>query len=185
MATNNAVNTTLSGQSGTGAFAGNISPSFTTPSLGAAAASSVNFGGGALTTYIPRTVWTPTITFATPGDLSVAYASQTGRYERIGQTVSFIAVVVFTPTYTTASGQLSISNMPIASSFDQPNVCVMYTGVTYPAGVTNIFCMTATATTSLKIWGQGSATNVAPIVAANMVSGVQVTLSVSGVYYVQ
>lgn len=34
MATQNAVNTSLSGQSGTGAFAGNVSPSFTTPALG-------------------------------------------------------------------------------------------------------------------------------------------------------
>lgn len=42
MATNNAVNTSLSGQSGTGAFAGNVSPSFTTPTLGAATATSIN-----------------------------------------------------------------------------------------------------------------------------------------------
>lgn len=34
MATNNAVNTSLSGQSGTGSFAGTTSPSFTTPVLG-------------------------------------------------------------------------------------------------------------------------------------------------------
>lgn len=34
MATNNSVNVGLSGQSGTGAFAGTISPSFTTPALG-------------------------------------------------------------------------------------------------------------------------------------------------------
>jgi len=34
MATNNAVNTTLSGQTGTGSFAGSVSPSFTTPVLG-------------------------------------------------------------------------------------------------------------------------------------------------------
>lgn len=33
MATNNAVDTSLSGQSGTGAFAGNVSPSFTSPAL--------------------------------------------------------------------------------------------------------------------------------------------------------
>lgn len=42
MATNNAVNTTLSGQSGTGSFAGSTSPSFTTPNLGVATATSVN-----------------------------------------------------------------------------------------------------------------------------------------------
>lgn len=34
MATNNAVNTSLSGQTGTGSFAGSTSPSFTTPILG-------------------------------------------------------------------------------------------------------------------------------------------------------
>lgn len=34
MATNNAVNVNLNGQSGTGAFAGTVSPSFTTPALG-------------------------------------------------------------------------------------------------------------------------------------------------------
>jgi len=42
MATQNAVNTSLSGQSGTGAFAGNVSPSFTTPTLGVAAATTIN-----------------------------------------------------------------------------------------------------------------------------------------------
>lgn len=34
MATNNAVNVSLSGQTGTGSFAGSVSPSFTTPALG-------------------------------------------------------------------------------------------------------------------------------------------------------
>lgn len=42
MATNNAVNTSLSGQSGTGSFAGNVSPSFTTPTLGVATGTSFN-----------------------------------------------------------------------------------------------------------------------------------------------
>ena len=34
MTTINSVNTTLSGQTGTGAFAGSVSPTFTTPALG-------------------------------------------------------------------------------------------------------------------------------------------------------
>ncbi len=42
MATLNAVNTSLSGQTGTGSFAGSTSPSFTTPILGEAAATSIN-----------------------------------------------------------------------------------------------------------------------------------------------
>ncbi len=43
MATNNAVNTTLSGQTGGGSFAGSTSPTFVTPVLGAASATSLNF----------------------------------------------------------------------------------------------------------------------------------------------
>lgn len=43
MATNNAVNTSLSGQTGTGSFAGSISPTFTTPTLGVATATSLGF----------------------------------------------------------------------------------------------------------------------------------------------
>lgn len=43
MSTINAVGTSLSGQSGTGAFAGTTSPIFTTPTLGAATATSITF----------------------------------------------------------------------------------------------------------------------------------------------
>lgn len=57
MATNNAVNTSLSGQSGTGAFSGTISPSLTTPILGVATATSVN----KLTITAPATSATLTI----------------------------------------------------------------------------------------------------------------------------
>jgi hypothetical protein len=53
--------------------------------------------------------WVPTVTFATPGDLSVSYASQVGRYTRIGSLVRVVVEIEFTPTYTTASGQLRIS----------------------------------------------------------------------------
>lgn len=42
MATNNAVNVNLSGQSGTGSFAGTVSPTFTTPNIGAASGTSFN-----------------------------------------------------------------------------------------------------------------------------------------------
>lgn len=44
MATNNAVNTTLAGQEGTGKFVGDQSPSLTTPDIGAATGNSLNLG---------------------------------------------------------------------------------------------------------------------------------------------
>jgi hypothetical protein len=43
MATNNAVNTSLNGQTGTGNFVGSISPQLITPNIGAATATSVQF----------------------------------------------------------------------------------------------------------------------------------------------
>lgn len=44
MATNNSVNTSLSSQTGTGTFVGSTSATLVTPTLGAASATSVNFG---------------------------------------------------------------------------------------------------------------------------------------------
>lgn len=58
-----------------------------------------------LTTY---TTYTPTITFFVPGDLSVAYTTQDGRYWRFGNLVITRLLIAFTPTYTTASGFIQI-----------------------------------------------------------------------------
>lgn len=57
--------------------------------------------------------WTPTLTFATPGNLSVAYTTQSGQYTKIGRRVSVEAVIITsTFTHTTASGQLQITGLP-------------------------------------------------------------------------
>ena len=63
--------------------------------------------------------WTPGITFATPGDLSVTYSAQTGRYTKIGRFV-FIECYVQTSafTHTSASGVLAVTGLP----FTVPNV---------------------------------------------------------------
>jgi hypothetical protein len=58
--------------------------------------------------------WSPTITFATPGDLSVTYATQTGRYTKIGDVVvANIDIQTSAFTHTTASGELRVS-LPFA-----------------------------------------------------------------------
>jgi len=57
--------------------------------------------------------WTPTLTFATPGDVSVSYTTQLGAYTRIGQwvTASFV-IVTSTFTHTTAADSLYIGGFP-------------------------------------------------------------------------
>jgi len=59
--------------------------------------------------------WTPVLTFLTPGDLSVGYATQEGVYTRIGN-LYFCTFRIITSsfTHTTASGALRVSGLPAA-----------------------------------------------------------------------
>ena len=65
--------------------------------------------------YYEEGTWTPTIGVTTPGNLSINYATQVGRYTRIGNVCSIECRLVFTPTYTTASGDIRIEGLPFAS----------------------------------------------------------------------
>jgi hypothetical protein len=57
--------------------------------------------------------WTPTLTFATPGNLSVAYGAVSGAYRLDGDLLNIKCRLVATPTFTTASGALRIGGFPV------------------------------------------------------------------------
>jgi hypothetical protein len=59
--------------------------------------------------------WTPTITAATVGNLSVAYSIQYGWYVKIHGLIILSFSVQFTPTYTTATGALRIGGVPFTN----------------------------------------------------------------------
>lgn len=62
-------------------------------------------------------LWTPTLDFATTGDLSVAYSTQTGRYTRIGRwAFCTYRVQASTFTYTTAAGVLKVGGLPFTTA---------------------------------------------------------------------
>lgn len=104
-----------SGTPSTGAF---TTLSSTTLSTGTASATSISFGQDALNYYDEGT-WTPTLTFSTPGDLSVAYSAQNGIYTRIGRQVTVSGQVAGTLTYTTASGIFYIDGLPFGANATQ------------------------------------------------------------------
>lgn len=57
--------------------------------------------------------WTPAVTFTTPGNLSIAYSAQLGRYTKIGKQVTlWFYIVTSTFTHTTASGTMTITGIP-------------------------------------------------------------------------
>lgn len=107
--------------------------------------------------------FTPTITFATPGDLSVAYTTQVASYQRIGRLVVGKLRVAFTPTYTTAAGNFSIGGLPFTVENDVSNpgyspAVITATSPTWPAGTTQLLGAALANTTTMLLQSAGSAT---------------------------
>lgn len=61
--------------------------------------------------------WTPTLTFETPGDVSVSYTTRLGTYTKVGRLVTVsVAIVTSAFTHTTAANQLQISGLPFTAA---------------------------------------------------------------------
>jgi hypothetical protein len=172
------------GVSGSGNILLVTSPVMVTPTLGVASATSITFGGGVLSTYVANTSFTPTITFATPGDLSVAYSTQTGNYVQIGNLVWASIVIGFTPTYTTASGNFIISGLPIASHAGASNICpiTLTASPTWPAGRTQVYALQGGSSTTLAVLAVGSGVSVANFTTTQFATGVSQALQLTIIY---
>lgn len=82
--------------------------------------------------------FTPNITFATPGDLSVTHSTELGRYTKIGNIVFFTARVITSVwTHTTASGTFRLTGLPFTVS-SSPTVTWVCTAHTHTAVLANI-----------------------------------------------
>lgn len=68
--------------------------------------------------------WTPVLTFATPGDLSITYSEQAGYYTKIGWSVVLeMRVTTSSFTHTTASGNLFITGSPFTTTVAAGGAC--------------------------------------------------------------
>lgn len=57
--------------------------------------------------------WTPSFTFSTPGNLTIAYSTRIGVYTKIGrQVVASVNLITSTFTHTTASGVAQLTGFP-------------------------------------------------------------------------
>ncbi len=177
----------LTDETGTGSAVFSTSPTLVTPVLGVASATSVNFGQDALNYYDEGT-WTPTVTYATVGDLSVSYAVQNATYTRVGNLVVIRCRVSFTPTFTTASGSLRIAGLPFAvSSSSGTTGCVSHnatTGFIYGAGATYLVGAPRASNSDVQIQMVGSATAVAFATTTQTATTVAQDLFIAGTYFV-
>lgn len=80
---------------------------------------SIDFGGGALSTYIPPTSFTPTMAGTTTAGAGT-YTTQTGWYSRIGDLVYFS--INLTWTAHTGTGNIKLTGLPVTSSANNGNV---------------------------------------------------------------
>lgn len=134
--------------------------------------------------------WTPSLTFATPGDLNVAYTTQVGRYRKYGRLlwVDF-RIVTSNFTFTTASGALNIAGLPFTmGAANEPMAGILphnYAGII--AGLNNsaMYVQPNPNTTSMLLRRQTPASSAAGSVqttyqVASFTSATNVTLTGSG-----
>ncbi len=142
--------------------------------------SSIAFGAGGTLAYNPGyTSWTPVVTFTTPGDLSVAYATQVGGYELVGNIYVINFNLVFTPTFTTASGNLTITGLPAASNSTTGNIAVgnCYTsGMTWPASYTSLALQITAGSQLIGLVASKTAASATNFAATNFTTNVAATI---------
>lgn len=121
--------------------------------------------------------WTPTLTFATPGNLAVTYGTRLGSYTKIGREVILrfhIATSAF--TWTTASGLLQISGLPFtASAVQGSRGSLEWSGVT-KASYTQLTTIVGTGAAVITVNGSGSGVGSSNVVATDLPSGGTVLL---------
>ncbi len=132
------------------------------------------------------TTFTPSMTFATPGDLSLASVSATGQYTRTGNRVLFSLNYTATPTFTTASGNFRLTGLPFAAAdgLDGGAVSLVSGNFVWPAARTQLAWNSVAAQTYLELVGLGSAVNGTNLASTNLTSGVASQVHISGNYRV-
>jgi hypothetical protein len=135
-----------------------------------------------LTYRRPTTLWTPTLTCATVGNLTVAYATQVGRVDYISPyLVNVYYRLVCTPTFTTATGEVRIAGMPLVAVNDSAYFAVgsgFISGFTLPAGYTSVAPIIRDAGSSSQVAVQkyGSGVAAANLLITEAASGVAITI---------
>lgn len=129
--------------------------------------------------------FTPTITFATPGDLSVAYSVQIGLYTKVGRMCAFnFTVTTSTFTHTTASGALTVAGLPFTGvSGSTATSTVRFLGIT-KAGFSDYTSLVAGAVNTTTFVACNSGAVFSTVVAADTPSGGTVSLTSALVYHV-
>ena len=127
--------------------------------------------------------WTMGVTFSTPGDLNVVYSSQSGRYTKIGRAFMYEGTVTTTTfTYTTATGTLRVSGLPLAPAAGVPAVSLArWTGVVSAVATPQIIGLVVSTNVQFEVMNVAAGTT-ATLTQANAASGTNKSIFLSGNY---
>lgn len=133
--------------------------------------------------------WTPALTFATPGDLSVTYNSfTTGTYTKVGRlvTVNFL-IVTSAFTHTTAAGAMSVTGLPFATinvSEYRAYAPLLFGGINKAGGYSSVMGAVLGNTSAFLILASGMGVAAASVVPADAPSGGAIVLGGTTSYVV-
>lgn len=128
--------------------------------------------------------FTPTITFTTPGDLTIVYSNQSGSYTKIGRVVQWSAVIMTsTFTHTTASGGLQVAGLPFTSISNPPATLSQWVGITSAVATPQIVAALNGTVVNFSVMNVSSGT-IASLTTANAPTGVNKTIAIGGTFIV-
>jgi hypothetical protein len=123
--------------------------------------------------------WTPVLTFATAGDLSVAYSSRIGTGIKVGsQVTGFFDIQTSAFTHTTASGLLNITGFSYTSKASPAQTYrgeLVWQGIT-KANYTDASCAVAANSSTILAQMSGSGQTLATLAAGDLPTGGSVIL---------
>lgn len=167
--------TALTDETGTGSAVFANTPTLVTPVLGAATATSINFGGSTLSAFVDSTSFTPTLSFG-GASVGITYSVQSGKYSRIGNIVIFTLQVNLS-SKGSSTGVAAIGGLPINCT---PQTAISIFGTNLAVGTTtSLQAIIGAGGTSILLYkyAAGSATQL-----ANTDFGGSDALNISGAY---
>jgi hypothetical protein len=134
----------------------------------------------------PRQTANASATFATPGDVSVSYGNRTAYWAVDGNWIDFELTFAFTPTFTTASGNLiiTVSGINPLSSVARDVPVGIFTGLNL-ASTRETLAMRRNADGTFTLASGGDALGAALVTAAECTSATQITLNISGRFMIR
>lgn len=165
------------------------SPTLVTPVLGAASATSINFGGTSLANYVEGT-FTPAIKASgTAGTPVYTSGFQTGYYTRIGRMVHLVVALKWTDWTGSPTGNLyvDISNLGLTPSSSTNAFAfwqVEIDNIVLPASAIDAYCFVNPGDTNLRISVNRDNAQATPVLASSNAGATARQLYTSGFFFV-